>query len=75
MPREIINEHGIVSATNATNSGPAILMVGEEFKNCRTNGTAIKRAYAKQTKHTTTEQRNIMETAFDWNQLILIEDL
>jgi hypothetical protein len=72
MPKEIISEHGIVRTTNAANRIPKALLADEEFKKFRTHGTAIKRAYAKQVKHTTTVQKNSMESAFDSSQLNLI---
>lgn len=72
MPKEIISEHGIVRTTNAANRIPKALLADEEFKKFRTDGTAIKRAYAKHVKHTTIVQKNSMESAFDSSQLILI---
>jgi len=72
MPKEIISEHGIVRTTNAANRIPKALLANEEFKKFRTDGTAIKRAYTNNVKHTTTVQKNSMESAFDSSQLILI---
>jgi hypothetical protein len=72
MPKEIINEHGIVRTTNAANRIPKALLAEEEFKKSRTHGTAIKSAYAKQVKHTTTVQKNSVARVFDSSQLNLI---
>lgn len=72
MPKEIISEHGIVRTTNAANRMPKALLADEEFKKFRTNGTAIKRPYAKHVRHTTTVQKNSVESAFDSSQLIFI---
>jgi hypothetical protein len=72
MPREIISEHGIVRPTNAAKEIPKKLLTDEAFKNCRTHGTAINRANVKQLKHTTTDQKNSIETTFDLSQLNLM---
>ena len=72
MPKEIISEHGIVRTTNAANRIPKALLAGEEFKKFRTHGTAIEKKDAKQIKHTTTAQKNSMESAFDSSQFDFI---
>jgi hypothetical protein len=40
MPQEIMSAHGIVSTSNAANRIPKTLFADEEFKKCRTHGTA-----------------------------------
>jgi hypothetical protein len=72
MPKEIISENGTVRTTNAANRIPKTLLADEEFKNCRTHGTANKRPDAKQIRHTTIDPKNSMEATFDSNQLNLI---
>jgi hypothetical protein len=72
MPKETISEHGIVRTTNAKNRFPKTLLADEELKKSRTHGTATKRAYAKQLKHTTTDEKNSVEAVFDSSQLCLI---
>lgn len=65
MPKEIIIEHGIVRTSNAENRIPKALLAEEEFKKFRTHGTAIEKKDAKQIRHTTTVQKNNLESAFD----------
>ena len=72
MPKETISEHGIVRTSNAANRFPKALLADEEFKKFRTHGTANERKVAKQIRHTTTDQQNNMESAFDSSQLNLI---
>jgi len=72
MPKEIISEHGIVRTINAANTIPKALLADEEFKKFRTHGTATERAYAKHVKHTTTVQKNSMESGFDSSQFDFI---
>ena len=72
MPKETISEHGIVRTNNAANRIPKALLADEEFKKFRAQGAANERKVAKQIRHTTTEQKNSMESAFDSSQLNLI---
>ena len=72
MPKEIISEHGIVRMTNAANTIPKALLADEEFKKFRTCGTANEKKDAKQIKHTTTVQKNSMESGFDSSQFDFI---
>jgi hypothetical protein len=75
MPKEIIGEHGIARRTNPANKIPKTLLADEEFKKFRTHGTAIKRQYAKQLKHTTLDQKNNIEATFDASHSNLIQSL
>ena len=69
MPKETISEHGIVRTSSVPNSIPKALLADEEFKKFRIQGTANEKKDAKQIKHTTTDQKNSLETTFGTSQL------